>query len=203
MMEKKPVNLRLFAGLAILLTAFFAGYGLYMRIRSAGSKTLVTHEALVEEIRTMGKMELATLYVKDIIEYKEVRNFLPDSKVLLMVSGEVNGCVDLQKLSGKDIMLEEDKLTVYLPDPEICYSKVDHEHSKVYEKTSWILLDDDAELIDKTYKEAEKYLKSEAITRKALHTAAEKAPAILEPIFKKISGKNTVEIRFRTMPLLG
>lgn len=202
MSVKKPVNLRLYIGIAILVVAVFTGYGIFQRLRSAGSQTVVTHEAIIEEIKTMGKMELATLYVKDIIEYKEERAFLPDSKVLLMVSGEVNGCVDLQKLKDKDLELTEDKLVVYLPPPEICFSKVDHEHSKVYEKTSWILLDDDAELIDKTYKEADKYLKSPAVTQKAMQTAAEKAPEILEPIFKKISGKKTVEIRFRTTPVL-
>jgi len=202
MSVKKPVNLRLYIGIAILVIAFFTGYGIFKRLRSAGSQTVVTHEAIIEEIKTMGKMELATLYVKDIIEYKEERAFLPDSKVLLMVSGEVNGCVDLQKLQEKDLELSGDKLVVYLPAPEICFSKVDHEHSKVYEKTSWILLDDDAELIDKTYKEADKYLKSPAVTQKAMQTAAEKAPEILGPIFKKISGKKTVEVRFRTTPVL-
>jgi len=203
MSRNNVTNLRLYTGIAILILALFAGYGLFKRLSSAGSETVVTHEAIIEEIKTLGKMELATLYVKDIIEYKEVRNFLPDSKVLLMVSGEVNGCVDLQKLQEKDIELGDEKLVVYLPPPEICYSKVDHEHSKVYEKTSWILLDDDAELIDKTYKEADKYLKSPAVTQKAQQTAAEKAPEVLAPIFRKISGKKTVEVRFRTSPVLG
>ena len=46
-------------------------------------------------------------------------------------------------------------------------------------------------------------MKSEEVTRRAIEGAIEKAPEILEPIIRRISGKEEVEILFRKSPLIG
>lgn len=200
---KKAIPLSYFIGIAILIVAIMFGYGLYKKATSLEPKVEVSHQSIVQEIKTMGKMELVTLSVKDIVEYKITRRLLPDSKVLLQVSGEINACIDLQKLQDADVELKETSMTIYLPAPEICFTKVDHENSKIHDKTSWVLLDDDAELIENTYKEADKHLKTPELTNKAIQTAIEKAPEILAPIFKRLSGKDSVEVKFRKTPVVG
>lgn len=200
---KKSIPISFFIGIGILIVASFIGWGLFNKLKNTEPKIEISHQSIVQEIKTMGKMELTTLYVKDIVEYKVKRRFLPDSKVLLQISGEVNACIDFQKILDADVEVSDKTLIIYLPTPEICYTKVDHENSKVHDKTSWILLDDDAELIDESYKEAERHLKSDAITEKAIQTAIEKAPEILAPIFKTISKSDSVSVRFRKTPLKG
>lgn len=200
---KKSIPYSYFIGLGIIIVAIFVGLGLFNKLKNTEPKIEVSHQSIVQEIKTMGKMELATLYVKDIIEYKVTRKFLPDSKVLLQVSGEVNACIDFQKIQDADVEFTDKSTVIYLPTPEICYTKVDHENSKVHDKTSWIFLDDDAELIDQSYKEADRHLKSDAITEKAIQTAIEKAPEILAPIFKTISKSDAITIKFRKTPLKG
>lgn len=200
---KHPISYRYFIGISIIIVGIFIGLGIFQKLKNSEPKVEISHQTILQEIKTMGKMELVTLSIKDIVEYKVTRNLLPDSKVLLQVSGEVNACIDFQKIAEADIETKEKSIKVILPTPEICFTKVDHENSKVHDKTSWILLDNDADLIDASYKEADKHLKSDAITEKAILSAIEKAPEILAPIFKTISGKDSVEITFRKTILKG
>ena len=160
------------------------------------------HEAVVERIRLMGKVQLVQFNIRDVVEYKVERNmFLPDSKVLMIVAGEIGACIDLQKIKDGDVRRSETKTVITLPPPEICYVKVDHERSTIYDKKSWMFLDDDAELMDKAYKEAEKFLNRADVQQPALAEAQKNASAILGPVFEKIAGQ-PVEISFGTKSFL-
>lgn len=165
-------------------------------------KEEVKHEAVVERIRLMGKVQLVQFNIRDVIEYKVERNmFLPDSKVLMVVAGEIGACIDLQKIKDADVKRGETKTTIVLPAPEICYVKVNHERSSIYDKKSWMFLDDDAELMDKAYKEAEKFLNRPDVQLPAIVEAEKNAPVILAPVFEKIAGQ-PVEISFATKRIL-
>ena len=186
--------------LALVLAVFI--YFVYKSF-SPTEKETVTHEAVVEEIRLMGKMQLVQLNIRDVVEYKVERNmFLPDSKVLMIVGGEIGACIDLQKLKDGDVKRGETKTVITLPIPEICYVKVSHERSKIYDKSSWMFLDDDAELMDKAYKEAERFLGRPEVQQPAINEAIKNAPIILSPVFEKIAGQ-PVEIVFKKTPFVG
>ena len=200
---KNKSGLNYAIAIAIVIVGVFSGLALYKKLTNTEPEIQISHQAIVQEMQTMGKMQLLTLQIKDIIDYTVTRRFLPDSKVMLQVSGEVNACIDFQKIKPEDVHISDQGIKVYLPLPEICYSKVDHENSRIFDKQSWILLDDDAALIESTYKEAERFMKSEEVTRRAIEGAIEKAPEILEPIIRRISGKENVEIHFRKTPLIG
>lgn len=176
-------------------------YVVYQKFTFSSTET-VKHEAVVEQIRLMGKIQLVQLQIRDVVEYKVERNmFLPDSKVLMIVAGEIGACIDLQKLKDSDVQRGDEKTIITLPAPEICYVKVNHERSKIHDKTSWMFLDDDAELMDKAYKEAELFLNREDVQLPAIVEAQKNAPAILGPIFSKIAGQ-PVEIKFSTKSIL-
>lgn len=186
--------------------ALAIGLGLFVfwvyRGLGFSEKEEVKHEAVVERIRLMGKVQLVQFHIRDVVEYKVERNlFLPDSKVLMIVAGEIGACIDLQKLKDSDVKRGETKTVITLPAPEICYVKVNHERSTIYDKKSWMFLDDDAELMDKAYKEAEKFLNRPDVQEPALTEARKNAPTILAPVFEKIAGQ-PVEIEFGLKPLL-
>lgn len=162
----------------------------------------VSHDAVVDEIRLMGKVQLVQMNIRDVVEYKVERNmFLPDSKVLIIVAGEIGACVDLQKIQDSDIERKGETIEINLPLPEVCYVKVDHSRSKIYDKKSYYFLDNDAELIDKAYKEAEVFLNKPQTQTQAISEALKNAPVILEPVFRKITGKNVV-LKFEKTPFL-
>ncbi len=89
---------------------------------------------MVEKIISMGKLELIKFSIKDVLERKQIRNILPDKCILFVAVGEVTGCIDLTKMQKDDIITAgTDSMTVVLPWPEICYVKLDHQLSKVYD----------------------------------------------------------------------
>jgi len=200
MKSKKPL---IYLLLGVVFIAFiWKGVPAIINRIFPSSKTVVTHEAIVEKIQQMGHIQVVKLNIKDIVEYKVERDIWPDSKVLLMVAGEVGAGIDLAALKECDIVKDGDKTIIYVPQPEINYSKINHEYTKIHDKTSWWLLDNDAELIDNSFKQAEAYLKSEAVNQQALQAAIKAAPEMLEPIFTKLVGA-PVQVKFRTQSLLG
>jgi Protein of unknown function (DUF4230) len=200
MKSKKPF-IYLIVGV-VFVAVIWKGVPAFVNSIFPASKTVVTHEAIVEKIQQMGHMQVVKLNIKDIVEYKVERDIWPDSKVLLMVAGEVGAGINLSNLKESDIVKDGDKTIIYVPSPEINYSKIDHEHTKIHDKTSWWLLDNDAELIDNSFKQAEAYLKSDAVNEQALTAAIEATPGMLEPIFTKLVGE-PVQVKFRNQSLLG
>ncbi|MBE7179055.1 MAG: DUF4230 domain-containing protein, partial [Mucilaginibacter polytrichastri] len=117
----------------ILLAGLAAALFFYVKHQFTAGKTEVTADVMVQKITDMGKLELVKYSMKDVIEQKNKQLFLPDKKVLFVAVGEVAGCIDLTKVTRADIKSGADSVTVFLPAPEICYAKIDHKRSRVYD----------------------------------------------------------------------
>jgi Protein of unknown function (DUF4230) len=115
---------------------------------------------------------------------------LPDAKVLLIVSGEATGCLDLTKIRVSDIAENGDTLIVHLPDPEICNYKIDHSKSKVYD-TEYAFLDE-AKLIDNAFQKAENQIAENAQSMGILEQTKKSAEQILKPFLENVSKKKVV-----------
>jgi hypothetical protein len=154
-------------------------------------KVAVTHHTILTKIEALGKLELVRYNFKDVVEYTKEIQFLPDSRSVLIVAGEAVGCLDLRKITDKDLVFEGDSvLAVYLPQPEICYFKVNHEQSKV------LLLENtyfqDADLVDKAYKYAEKNVLKSAQRSGILKQTEVNAEKILKPMLESFSGRKVI-----------
>lgn len=154
-----------------------------------------TNDIAITEIKAIGKMELVKLNVKDVLEYTIKRDYLPDSKILLVVSGEIAGCVDLTKIDQAKIVHHDSLVKIVLPKPEICYSKIDHQKSKIYNATTYFLLDNELALTQLVYKRAESYFQSDSINQIVFKETEENAQRILKPLLEKIT-KKKVDISF-------
>jgi hypothetical protein len=155
-------------------------------------KSVINHNMVIEKIEAMGKLELVRFYIKDIVENTRELDWWPDQKVILMVSGEVVGCIDLTKIDSTKISIVTDKVFIKLPAPEVCYYKINHQESKVYNLESKLLYYDDAKLIDKAYAQAEKQLLNAATKMKILDQTKANAQSILKPMLQDIAGKPVV-----------
>src|ERR1700749_3355205 len=123
---------------SVIITCFLIFLFIYIKHQFSVSRIEVSETGLVQKITSMGKLELVKYEMKDVIEQTEVHPILPDSRVLLLAVGEVTACIDLTKVKKADIISGADTVTVILPQPEICYAKLDHEKSKVYDlKGAW------------------------------------------------------------------
>jgi hypothetical protein len=197
-MISKILKLRtaLILGVSIATILFLIFMFFYIRNQFFVTRTEVTEDVMIEKITNMGKLELVKYSMKDVIEKKVTRTLLPDKRILFVAVGEVVGCIDLTKVVREDITATRDSVTVFLPNPEICYSKLDHQRSKVYELSGVWSPIDRQQMIEDIYKLAEQKILQNAKEMDVLGKTKENAQTIFKPILENISGKR-VGIMFK------
>jgi len=172
-----------------IIIVFLAFIFFYFKTSFFNAKTEINEDVMVTKITSMGKLELVKYAMKDVIEKKKINRLLPDERVLFVAVGEVTGCIDLTKVSKQDIKIEEDSLTLYLPNPEICYTKIDHQKSKVYDVSGAWFPSDAKDMVEDIYKIAEQKLTSSAKEMQILEKTKENAQTIFKPLVENLSGK--------------
>lgn len=160
--------------------------------------TVIDQTLVLQEITRLGKLELVKYQFKDVVEYQKEQTqyqtfnqFLPSAKTVLIVKGEAVGCIDLAKMKESDIVIQEETISLFLPDPEICYFKVDHQHSRVYDVSNGYFVDE-GQMVNDAFKAAEIQLRQSAIGSGILQETKETAQAMLAPFLAKIASKKVV-----------
>ncbi len=146
----------------------------------------------ISKIQAIGKLELVKITIKDVLDYNIQRKFLPNSKVLLVVSGEIAGCIDLTKIDSTKIQITDSVVKIVLPKPEICYYKIDHQNSKIYNAQTYFMLDNQMELTQLVFKNAENYFKSDSLTQIVFRQTEKNAQLILKPLLQSITKKQVL-----------
>ncbi len=178
-----------FLFLLVLTGVIVAGFYVFKN-QLFGSRTAFREDVMVQKITSMGKLELVKYSMKDVIEQKEVRSILPDKRILFVAVGEVTGCIDLTKIQKKDIVkVGEDSITVYLPQPEICYVKLDHQKSKVYDVSGTWFQADVKDMVEGIYQIAEQRLLKNASEMQILPKTKQNTLLIFKPMLENLSGK--------------
>ncbi|MBL3654910.1 DUF4230 domain-containing protein [Fulvivirga sediminis] len=158
-------------------------------------KTIINNSTMLEKVEALGKMELVRYNFKEITELKELskeyfRLFKlgPDSKIALISAGHAVGCIDLTKVKVNDILVAKDTIYLRLPEPEICYYKLDMENTRIYDMQTNPLKDQKA-FIQKAYKNAEREIKTAAENSGILEQTRANAELIMKPMLEEMSGK--------------
>lgn len=181
-----------FTTVILILSLFF-----YLKREFFLTRTELNEDVMVEKIVSMGKLELVKYSMKDVLERKQIRRIFPDKRILFVAVGEVTGCIDLTKMQKADIKTEgADSVTVFLPQPEICYVKLDHQLSKVYDVSGVWFPSDSKDMVEDIYKIAEQKILENAKQQDILGKTRENALLIFKPMLENISGKR-IGIHFR------
>jgi len=168
-------------------------------------KVNTDYTLVLQQIEKLGKLELVKYNYKEVVEVENIAKryldlgyfYIPggqDQKAILIAQGEAVACLDLKKIKKEDISVENDTLTILLPQTEICYYKVNLENSKFYDlRTS---RDDKkaAEFVDQVYAKAEKQIKIAALESGILTDAKNMSHDILKPFVENITGMPVVLI---------
>jgi hypothetical protein len=183
---------------SLIIIGFLIFLFFYMKHQFTAVRTEVTEDVMVEKITSMGKLELVKYSMKDVLEKKQIHTILPDERVLFVAVGEVTACIDLSKVAHKDIIQDaaQKTVTVMLPQPEICYAKLDHQRSKVYDVSGVILPSTTQTMVEDIYKLAEKRLLDNAQQMDIIGKARQNAQVIFKPLLEGVSGK-TVVLKFK------
>lgn len=192
--------IRLITLIIVLVIVLFLG----LKIVGFGKPTepVITHNMVLQQVTAIGKLELVKYHFKDVVEYqKEQTNYsiinsvLPKAKAVLIVSGEAIGCIDLTKITTNDISDNEDTMYVYLPKPEMCVNKIDHQQSKVYDLANGYFVEQ-GKMVSDAYAAAETQIQQSALSMGILEQTNENAVKILGPMLEKVAGKKVV-LRFK------
>ena len=177
-----------------------------------GELEIRTTTIIMERIEELGKLELVKYNFREIYDYQaisegkvrgntafKVYEYSPDLKVALIASGEAVGCIDLRNMDLENIRITKDTLFFRIPEPELCYHKLDMENTRVYDferSGFWSnIFPDDEEVtraVDEAYREAENQIRISAIESGILDQTAVNAEKVLKPILEKISGRQVV-----------
>jgi hypothetical protein len=178
----------LFTGIAIFVLAQFVNLGFFNIGREAA--IVSNHNVVLERIEALGKLELVKYKFRDVLEHKIEYDWYPDSKALLIISGEAVGCIDLKKVKATDILDRKDTLYIRLPAPELCYYKINHNESQVYSSSHGF--NDGAKLLGGAYKEAEKQMKRTALQTNIMEQTRKNGEQLLRPLFEQLAKKKVV-----------
>ena len=164
----------------------------FLEEQKSQPEVIVNHNTILTTVEELGRMELVRYNFKDVVEYeKDYSKWLPNSKVVLIVAGEAVGCIDFTKLTAQDIVFEGDSLVqISLPEPEVCYYKVDHGKSKVFSKEN--TYSQDADLVQESYRYAEANVREAAINSGILRQTKVNAEKVLKPMLEEITGRKVV-----------
>ena len=161
-------------------------------------QTMVTHNIVLEEIESLGKMELVRYNFKEITELSEKNKpyllmfEVPDSKVVVISHGEAVGCIDLTKIRQRDIVEQGDTVLVRLPEPEMCYYKLDLEKTKIYSIEKQVYYKKESELAEKALRLAERQMRDAALKSGILEQTRKNAETMLKPLLENVSGKTVI-----------
>lgn len=149
---------------------------------------------VLKEVTELGRLELVKYTFKDVIEHEQIKDWLPDAQAILIVEGEAVGCVDLSRVKAADIRAEGDSLAVWLPQPELCSWKIDHDRSRVY-STRFAFMDE-SKLVDSAYQRAERQIRQSALKSGILEQTRLNADKMLRPLLEQVAGRKVV-IRYQ------
>ncbi len=175
-------------GIIIILTLVIG----YLLFKNPSKIEENSNNLIITEIKAIGKLELAHLSIKDVVEHTVKRDYLPDSKILMVVVGETAGCIDLTKITAEKIKLSDSVVEITLPLPEICFTAINHKQSKIYSALTFVGLDNDFLLSETIYKKAEASMKSDSLQQIVFIKTKENAAIVLKPLLEKIVQKKVI-----------
>lgn len=185
----------------VSLITLLAGAGLaswfFLRPGNTGTRINTSRDAVVKEMRQLGRLETSSFTIEKIIEAKKDgggpwRNILFGDKLLLIANGEVVAGYDLSALSENDVEKTSGTLRVKLPAPQILSVRLDNEKTRVYDRDQGILSRGDKDLESEARLAAEQSIRDAACAAGILREAEENAVKQLKAVLGALGYPDSV-----------
>jgi len=120
-------------------------------------------------------------------------DFLAGDKLLLVAHGEVIAGIDLSQLKTSDVSITGQSIRIHLPATLILATKLDNQHTRVYSRSTGLLVAADPNLESEVRQAAEQQITQAAITDGILDKARINAQASVTTLLYGL-GFHTVEV---------
>jgi hypothetical protein len=156
-------------GLMLIPLALVGGAHAAFHALHWGQSTRIDTSApsVVDKIRGMNRLESVDYSIDKIVEGNHQAPPLPDflagDRLLLIAHGEVIAGVDLSKLDSNAVHVSGSNVSVHLPAPQILVTRIDNARTRVYERTTGVLIPPDPTLETQARQAAEQQITQAAI----------------------------------------
>jgi len=137
------------------------------RITGRTTKFDVSSPSVVEKIRQLSRLETVVYSLDKIVEGDRENAYLPGflagDKLLLVAHGDVIAGIDLAQLKPGDVVVNGDAVRVKLPAPQILTTRIDNVRTRVYSRTTGLLVAADPNLESQTRAAAEQQIGQAAL----------------------------------------
>jgi hypothetical protein len=162
--------------------------------------TVITH------IIPLGRLETTEFAMRTIVDLENEpttiwENIFGTDSLTLVAEGEVVGGVDLNKVEPGDIEVQGSSVRIVLPAPEILYSRIDNERTRVYERNTGLFRQLDDTLEGRARYLAEQSLREWAVERKIYEKAEASTQVQIESLLRGL-GFTDITIEFKAEPPL-
>jgi len=190
------------AGLALFLR--HAQTGLAGRIATliAGRTTSfdTSVPVVVEHIQKLNRLETVVYSLDTVVEGDKTTPLLPDilagDKILLVVHGQSIAGIDLSQLKPEDVRIDANNprsIHVNLPPSQVFVTSLDNEHTRVYARSTGLLVPVDQNLESDTRAKAQQQLQAAAMADGILDAARNNARATVATLLYSL-GFQQVEV---------
>ncbi len=148
----------------------------------------VSAPAVIERIRQLSRLETVVYSVDKIVEGERASlllpNFLVGDKMLLVAHGEVIAGVDLSRLTDGDLSVTGNAVRVRLPRAQVLTARIDNQRTRVYSRTTGVLVAADPNLESQVRQTAEEQIAQAAVKDGILDKAQANATASVTALLK-------------------
>ena len=157
--------------------------------------------SVVQKIQRLSRLETVVYSIDTVVEGSKSTPILPDllggDRILLVVHGQSIAGVDLSLLKSEDVRITETNgkrsIHVSLPASQIFATNLDNQHTRVYARSTGILVPVDQNLESETRARAERQLQQTALSDGILDAARKNARATVTILLYSL-GFHTVDV---------
>ena len=158
--------------------------------------------AVVEKIKRLNRLETVVYSIDTVVEGSKSSAVLPDllagDRILLVVHGQSIAGIDLAQLKPEDVRIETrpDGQTIHvtLPPSQLFLTTIDNQHTKVYLRSTGVLVPADPDLETETRVKAEQQLQAAALSDGILDAASKNARATVTTLLYSL-GFHEVDVK--------
>jgi Protein of unknown function (DUF4230) len=187
------------AALAVFIR--HATSGIMARVATAITGRTVTYDtsvpAVVQRIQRLNRLETVVYSIDTVVEGSKSSAVLPDllagDRLLLVVHGQSIAGIDLGQLKSEDVRIETkdggQSIHLTLPPSQLFLTTLDNQHTRVYVRSTGLLVPADPNLETDTRAKAEQQLQQSALADGILDTASKNARATITTLLYSLGFK--------------
>lgn len=200
--------------IAVLLSILLGAAGVILLLRHASSGlparmlALITARStsfdtsvpvVVERIQRLSRLETVVYSLDTVVEGSRTSPVLPDllggDRILLVVHGQSIAGIDLSKLRPEDVKIDgaARSIRVVLPASQLFVTSLDNQHTRVYARSTGLLIPADQNLETETRARAEQQLEKAALDDGILDAARKNARSTVTALLLGL-GFQTVDV---------